>query len=368
MAKSKTIDRFLKKIQEWESQTGKQIQPIYERLLKKVKEKHPEYSDAEAKQFALELIKSKLIQMKVIQKKPRRKALTFTGYIIADTGPIDTTERMRIQALRKWAKDQDAAIAQGYCFSDGRVRDRREFVRRFGRLVPNPNYQGELKPEWKRTIWFILKYLGNYRPAVMNIWGSLATKIDVPVGKLVEFKALLRDDTDEIISLSPSSSTMFVESAEEWDMTPAMLILQMTSDFFDVYMVDELRTEMEDAYLSEGSRARLTCWVRGLLRTPDRTTWDEVKKRHIRHLLPGDIETAEPHSRVKLSIRDELLGNISEGSEVLVYGDVRLFKPDDKKNEPGWLLMEVYGMHPIRLVTEQEAIEYNEELEQLEEL
>jgi len=370
MAKSKTVDRFMKKIKEWEKETGKQIQPIFEKLLKKVKDKHPEFSDAEAKQFALELIKAKLIQMKVVQRKPRRRAVGFTGYIIADTGPIDITEGMRMKALREWAKDHQRAVALGYCFDDGRVRDRREFVRRYGKLIPNPNYQGELKPEWRRTIWFILKYLGNYRPAVMNIWGNQATKLDAPVGKLVTFKALLNSDTEEMITLSPSQETVFteVEVTEEWDMTPAMLILQMTSDFFDIYSIDALRSEMEEAYLSEGNRARLRCWVRGLLRVPDKGLWDEVRKRHVRHLLPSDIDTADPHSRVKLRIREELLGSLSEGSEVLVYGDVTMFKPSDKESEPGWLVMEVFGMHPIRLVTSQEALEYSEELEQLEEL
>jgi hypothetical protein len=373
---SMILDKNLEQLKKWSDEINKDIIPTYNELVTVVKTQHKDFSDMQARDFAFELIKNQRMGDRMnIQKSSKGKAVQLEGYVLADTGLQDQCEGLKRHALKLFETDKDTAIAQGATFDDGRVRDYREDVYSFGNKIANPNFGKELKPEWKRQLWFVVKYLDEYRPATMTLWREQAEQTGiVEISKFVSFKAIIKDETSSELKLNYSKGSTFMEADSTWDHTPEQIV--STSPYFEVYTIEEARKAVIDAYKTiKGTKKKwlnVCYWVKGTVYIPQNwnNLYDKERDRATRLLLPSEKDPNQVtlEDQIMMNIQPKILGTIGANSQVLVYGKFSYKETTPDQIAQGYVdrvYLDAYGMLSTLKVEEGEAIKYKDTLEKL---
>lgn len=138
-------------------------------------------------------------------RRPFRKdnigssAITFKGFIMGDTGPIDYVERMIDKAKRHYAINRQEAINSSLTNEQGEPLDRREQIN----FEPNPRYLEPLRSvdhSWGRKLYGVAGKGLDIKEAkffMLNYNGDIANTLPDYIGKKVSFRATVRKNSPE---------------------------------------------------------------------------------------------------------------------------------------------------------------------------
>jgi len=372
---SMMFDKNLEQLKRWSEEANMDIIPAYNDLVTVVRGQHKDFSEAQARNFAFELIKNKRMGDRMnTQKSSKGKPVELEGYVLADTGLIDQCEGLKRHALKLYETDKDTAVAQGATFDDGRVRDYREEVYSFGNKIANPNFGKELKPEWKRQLWFVVKYLDEFRPATLTLWREQVEQATDIESKFVSFKAIIKDETAPELKLNYSKGSTFMEAVSSWDYTPEQIL--STSSYFDIYDIAQVRKAVIDAYkVIKGTKKKylnVCYWVKGTVYIPQNwnNLYDKERDRASRLLLPIDTDPNQMtlEDQIMMNVPPKVLGNIGPNSQVLVYGKFAYRETTPDQIAQGYVdrvYLDVYGMLSTLKIEEGESLKYKDPLEKI---
>ncbi|MFQ6084636.1 MAG: hypothetical protein ACE5WD_14955 [Candidatus Aminicenantia bacterium] len=131
-----TVQEKLNKLSEEVSVPLGGLKVLFNKEMKKVKEKNPDKTDEQLTDVVIERLKGRFSKQVFFGK-----AEEFVGMALGQSGLIDTVARIRREHQEMWERDKSQAVKEGYAKPDGTLIFKKDFgIRQKGSVIPEHSY------------------------------------------------------------------------------------------------------------------------------------------------------------------------------------------------------------------------------------